>query len=74
MDLGHKFLAFKTAMNNNYKIQNFITAAAFAKLILEMEPTGVRPTDLIFLLDICKQARDDSPNKEVLPGIPTEGN
>ena len=42
MDLGHKFLAYKNAMNNNYKMQNFITAAAFARLILELEPTGVR--------------------------------
>jgi len=42
MDLGHKFLAYKNAMNNNYKMQNNITAAAFARLILELEPTGVR--------------------------------
>ena len=42
MDLGHKFLAFKNAMNNNYKMNNFITAANFARLILELEPTGVR--------------------------------
>ncbi len=42
MDLAHKFLAYKNAMNTNYKMQNFITAAAFARLILELEPTGVR--------------------------------
>lgn len=42
MDLGHKFLAYKNAMNNNYKMNNFITAANFARLILELEPTGVR--------------------------------
>jgi hypothetical protein len=42
MDLGHKFLAYKNAMNNNYKINNFITAANFVRLILELEPTGVR--------------------------------
>lgn len=41
MDLGHKFLAYKNAMNNNYKMNNFITAANFARMILEMEPTGV---------------------------------
>jgi Coatomer (COPI) alpha subunit C-terminus len=41
MDLAHKFLAYKNAMNNNYKMQNFITAASFARLILELEPTGV---------------------------------
>ena len=42
MNLGHKFLAYKNAMNNNYKMNNFITAANFARLILELEPTGVR--------------------------------
>lgn len=42
MEPGHKFLAYKTAMNNNYKANNFITAAHFARLILELEPTGVR--------------------------------
>jgi len=41
MDDGHKFLAYKNAMNNNYKMQNFITAANFARLVLELEPTGV---------------------------------
>jgi len=41
MDLAHKFLAYKNAMNNNYKMQNFNTAASFARLILELEPTGV---------------------------------
>jgi hypothetical protein len=47
MDLGHKFLAYKNAMNNNYKMNNFITAANFARLILELEPTGVRKLNLI---------------------------
>ena len=57
MDLGHKFLAFKNAMNFNYKVQNFITAASFARLILELEPTGVSITcyDSFFLIDICEQ-------------------
>lgn len=41
MDIAHKFLAFKNAMNNNYKVQNFIHAAAFARMILELEPTGI---------------------------------
>lgn len=44
MDLGHKYLAFKNAMNNTYKMGNNITAAAFARLILELEPTGVSTT------------------------------
>jgi len=42
MDLAHKFLAYKNAMNNNYKMKNFITACSFVRLILELEPTGVR--------------------------------
>jgi hypothetical protein len=41
MDVAHKFLSYKNAMNSNYKINNFITAANFARLILELEPTGV---------------------------------
>jgi hypothetical protein len=41
MDVAHKFLAYKNAMNNNYKLQNFIHAANFARLILDLEPTGV---------------------------------
>ena len=41
MEEAHKFLAFKTAMNNNYKVQNNITAAHFARLVLDLEPTGV---------------------------------
>jgi len=41
MDNAHKFLAYKNAMNGNYKIQNFITAAHFARLVLDLEPTGI---------------------------------
>jgi hypothetical protein len=41
MDNAHKFLAFKNAMNSNYKIQNFITASHFARLVLDLEPTGI---------------------------------
>lgn len=41
MDNAHKFLAFKNAMNSNYKIKNFITAAHFARLVLDLEPTGI---------------------------------
>lgn len=41
MDSAHKFLVMKQAMNSNYKIQNFITAAHFARQILDLEPTGV---------------------------------
>ena len=41
MDKAHKFLVYKNALQNNYKIQNFITAAHFARLILDLEPTGL---------------------------------
>jgi hypothetical protein len=55
MDLGHKFLAYKNAMNLNYKMSNFITAANFARLILEMEPTGVSFMRIIYYVDLCFQ-------------------
>ena len=41
MENAHKFLAYKTAMNNNYKVQNNITAAHFARQVLDLEPSGV---------------------------------
>lgn len=41
MDRAHKFLVYKNALQNCYKIQNFITAAHFARLILDLEPTGL---------------------------------
>jgi len=46
MDTAHKFLAYKNAMNNNYKMQNFITASHFAKMVLDLEPTGVSHINL----------------------------
>jgi len=41
MENAHKFLAFKNAMNNNYKMNNFITASHFARLVLDLEPSGI---------------------------------
>lgn len=41
MDNAHKFLAYKNAMVSNYKIQNFITASHFARLVLDLESTGI---------------------------------
>lgn len=41
MDRAHKFLVYKNALQSNYKIQNFITAAHFARLVLDLEPTGL---------------------------------
>lgn len=31
MEVAHKFLAFKNAMNTTYKLENHITAAHFAR-------------------------------------------
>lgn len=41
MDNVHKFLAYRCALQQNYKQENFITAAHFARLILDLEPTGM---------------------------------
>ena len=41
MDNVHKFLAYRNALQCNYKVQNFITAAHFARLVLDLEPTGI---------------------------------
>mmetsp|Transcript_33362 Transcript_33362/g.51157 ORF Transcript_33362/g.51157 Transcript_33362/m.51157 type:complete len:191 (-) Transcript_33362:46-618(-) len=41
MDNAHKFLVFRNAMNANYKANNFITAAHFARLVLDLEPSGI---------------------------------
>ena len=41
MDKVNKFQAYKNALQSNYKVQNFITAAHFARLILDLEPTGM---------------------------------
>jgi Coatomer (COPI) alpha subunit C-terminus len=72
METAHKFLAFKNAMNNNYKMNNFITAAHFARLVLDLEPTGV-PTLQSNLLDLPVKTRSYPSIQKVLPGIPAEG-
>ena len=41
MITAHKYLAYKSAMNFSYKMQNFITAGHFARLTLDLEPTGI---------------------------------
>jgi hypothetical protein len=41
VDLVHKFLAYKSAFALSYKLNNFITAAHFAKLIVDLEPSGI---------------------------------
>lgn len=54
MEVAHKFLAFKNAMNTTYKLENHITAAHFARQVLDLEPTGVFLILHHILLDICK--------------------
>lgn len=41
MDNAHKFLAYRNALQSNYKVKNFITAAHFARQVLDLEPTGI---------------------------------
>ena len=41
VEIVHKFLAYKSAFALSYKMNNFITAAHFARLIVDLEPTGV---------------------------------
>ena len=41
LESAHKFLAFKSAMNITYKMGNNVTAAHFARAIIDLEPTGV---------------------------------
>lgn len=46
---AHKFLCYKKAMTGNYKAENHITAAHFARLILDLEPHGIfasKPAEL----------------------------
>ena len=48
MEVAHKFLAYKNAMNATYKLENHITAAHFARQVLDLEPTGVRSLPSFF--------------------------
>ena len=41
MDNAHKFLVYRQAMQANYKVNNFITASHFARLVLDLESTGI---------------------------------
>jgi len=45
MENAHKFLAFKNAFTFNYKNKNFITAAHFARQVVDLESTGVSKTN-----------------------------
>ena len=55
MENAHKFLAYKNAMNNTYKMLNYITASHFARLVLELESTGVSLNFLIARVDLRRQ-------------------
>lgn len=57
MEIAHKFLAYKNAMNTTYKLENHITAAHFARQVLDLEPTGVRFQFRLTSLDICFKTR-----------------
>jgi len=41
METAHKFLAYKSAFTSLYKMQNFVTAAHFARQIVGLESSGV---------------------------------
>ena len=41
MKVEHRFLAFKNAFTLNYKANNFITAAHFARQVIDLESSGV---------------------------------
>ena len=41
MKTEHKFLAYKSAFTLNYKANNFITAAHFARQVIDLESSGV---------------------------------
>lgn len=59
VEIVHKFLAYKSAFSLNYKLNNFITSAHFARLIVDLEPSGVSNSVFYFfnlvLLDFLEQ-------------------
>lgn len=50
MEIAHKFLAYKNAMNTTYKLENHITAAHFARQVLDLEPTGVSINNTLLII------------------------
>lgn len=52
MENAHKFLAFKNAFTLLYKMQNFITAAHFARQIVALESSGVSSSNL----NLCRSS------------------
>jgi len=72
MENAHKFLAFKNAFTLLYKMQNFITAAHFARQIVALETTGVSLTTLT-CVDFWVEAWHCAPIQKVLLSLPAEG-
>jgi coatomer subunit alpha len=52
METAHKYLFFKRAFKVCYKAKNFITAAHFARQVIDLEPTGVSNTNDTYLLTL----------------------
>lgn len=50
MESAHKYQVCNQAMKTCYKMGNNVTAAHFARVILELEPTGVSIKWRLFLL------------------------
>ena len=47
MKVEHRFLAYKSAFTLNYKANNFITAAHFARQVIDLESSGVSSAILV---------------------------
>ena len=60
MENAHKFLAFKNAFTLLYKMQNFITAAHFARQIVNLEASGVSNLSYLTCVDIRVETRNRS--------------
>ena len=52
MKTEHKFLAYKSAFTLNYKANNFITAAHFARQVIDLESSGVSSNFSIPIISI----------------------
>lgn len=72
METAHKFLAYKSAFTLLYKMNNFITAAHFARLIVALETQGVSLANK--RVDFCSEARDCATVQKVFLGVLSERN
>lgn len=71
METAHKFLAYKNAFTLLYKMQNFVTAAHFARCIVALESSGV---SFVFLtcVDFWIKTWHCSTVQKVLPSLLTK--